>query len=137
MDNKIDNFLDSIEIPQLNEVDKDSLDKSISKQEIYDTIISMKHNKSPGLDGLPVEFNIVFWKDLSDMLLDSFNFSVQNGLMSSSQRNGVITLIPKKDRDISYLKNFRPISLLTVDYKILAKTLANRLQKMSLTLDSS
>ena len=62
------------------------------------------------------------------MLLNSFNFSLQNGLMSSSQRNGVITLIPKKDRDTSYLKNFRPISLLTVDYTILAKTLANRLK---------
>ena len=49
--------------------------------------------------------------------------------MSSSQRNGVITLIPKKDKDISYLKNYRPISLLTVDYKILAKTIANRLKK--------
>eukprot|EP00057_Strongylocentrotus_purpuratus_P026288 XP_011680762.1 PREDICTED: uncharacterized protein LOC583642 [Strongylocentrotus purpuratus] len=90
----------------------------------------MKHNKSPGLDGLPVEFYIVFWKDISDMLIDSFNFSLQNGLMSSSQRNGVITLIPKKDRDASYLKNFRPISLLTVDYKILAKTLANRVKKI-------
>ena len=41
----------------------------------------------------------------------------------------MITLIPKKDRDTSYLKKFRPISLLTVDYKILAKTLANRLKK--------
>ena len=41
----------------------------------------------------------------------------------------MITLIPKKDKDISYLKNYRPISLLTVDYKILAKTIANRLKK--------
>ena len=129
LDNKIDNFLDSIEFPQLTEVDKYSLDKPISKQEIYDTLISIEHNKSPGLDGLPVEFYIVFWKDISDMLLDSFNFSLQNGLMSSSQRNGVITLIPKKDRDTSYINFFRPISLLTVDYKLLAKTLANRLKK--------
>ena len=125
----MDNFLESIEIPQLNEVDKELLEKPISKQELYETLTSMKHNKSPGLDGLPVEFYIVFWKDLSDMLLDSFNFSLQNGLMSTSQRNGIITLIPKKDKDISYLKIFRPISLLTVDYKILAKTLANRLKK--------
>ena len=56
----------------------------------------MKHNKSPGLDGLPVEFYVVFWKDISDLLLNSFNFSLQNGLMSSSQRNGVITLIPQE-----------------------------------------
>ena len=48
----------------------------------------------------------------------------------SSQRNGVITLIPKKDRDSYYLKNYKPISLLTVDYKSLAKTIiANRLKK--------
>ena len=95
-DNEMEDFLDSIEFPQLNEVDKVLLDKPISKKELFDTIASMKHNKSPGLDGLPVEFYIVFWKDISDMLIDSFNFSLQNGLMSSSQRNGVITLIPKK-----------------------------------------
>ena len=127
--NIMEDFLDSVEIPQLNETDKDFLERPITKQELYDTVTSMKHNKSPGLDGLPVEFYIVFWTDLSDLLLNSFNFSMENGLMSSSQRNGVITLIPKKDKDTLFLKNFRPISLLTVDYKILAKTLANRLKK--------
>ena len=127
--NIMEDFLDSVEIPQLNEIDKDFLERPITKQELYDTVTSMKHNKSPGLDGLPVEFYIVFWTDLSDLLLNSFNFSMENGLMSSSQRNGVITLIPKKDKDTLFLKNFRPISLLTVDYKILAKTLANRLKK--------
>lgn len=125
----IEDFLNSIETPSVNEDDRHFLEKPFSKQELYTTICSMKHNKSPGFDGLPVEFYIVFWKDLSDMLLDSFNFSLQNGAMSSSQRNGVITLIPKKDKDILYLKNYRPISLLTVDYKILAKTIANRLKK--------
>ena len=125
----IEGFLDSIDIPQLDVLDKDFLEAPLSKQELYDVVTSMKHNKSPGLDGLPVEFYIVFWKDISDMLLNSFNFSLQNGILSSSQRNGVITLIPKKDKDTFYLKNFRPISLLTVDYKILAKTFANRLQK--------
>ena len=46
-----------------------------------------------------------------------------------SQRNDVITLLPKKDKDCLYIKNFRSISLLTVDYKIFAKMLANRLKK--------
>ena len=70
------------------------------------------------------------------MLLNSYSFSLQNGFMSLSQRNGVITLIPKKDKDLLYLKNFRPITLLTVDYKILAKMLANRLKKNSFIFDS-
>ena len=41
---------------------------------------------------------------------------------------GVITLLPKKDKDLLDIKNYRPISLLTVDYKIIAKTMANRLK---------
>ena len=49
--------------------------------------------------------------------------------MSQSQRNGVISLLPKKDSDPLYINNYRPISLLTVDYKIFAKTLANRMKK--------
>ena len=121
-------FLDNIEIAKLSENDKLSLEQPISKNEIYDTIISMKLNKTPGLDGLPVEFYITFWTDISDMLLDSINFSMKNGIMSNSQRNGIITLLPKKDKDSYYLRNYRPISLLTVDYKIFAKTLANRLK---------
>ncbi len=78
---------------------------------------------------LPCEFYIVFWPDISDMLLNSFNFSMENGLMSQSQRNCVITLLPKKDKDPLFIKNYRPISLLTVDYKIFAKTLVNRTKK--------
>ena len=50
-------------------------------------------------------------------------------MMSVSQRNGVITLLPKKDKDHLLIKNYRPITLLTVDYKILAKCLANRIKR--------
>ena len=89
----------------------------------------MKSNKTPGFDGLPSEFYIVFWPDISDLLISSYNFSMENGIMSQSQRNGIITLLPKKDKDPLRIQNHRPISLLTVDYKIIAKTLANRLKK--------
>ena len=89
-------IFDKLDIPQLNEDDKASLERPITKQELYDVLKSMKINKTPGYDGIPVEFYIVFWPDVCDMLLNSFNFSLQNGGMSSSQRNGVITLIAKK-----------------------------------------
>ena len=94
----------------------------------------MKQNKTPGFDGFPVEFYIVFWPDISDILFNSYKFSMENGLMSISQRNGIITLLPKKDKDCMYIKNYRPISLLAVDYKIFAKALANRLKKCIHTL---
>ena len=51
------------------------------------------NNKTHGLDGLPVEFYITFWPDISDMLLDSLKFSMKNGIMSNLQRNGVISLL--------------------------------------------
>ena len=49
--------------------------------------------------------------------------------LSISQRQAVIKLIEKKDRDERYIKNWRLISLLNVDYKIMSKALATRLKE--------
>lgn len=121
-------FLDQLDIPQLSEESKGILNRPISKAELLSNLKSMHQNKSPGLDGLPMEFYIVFFHDIADMLIASFNFSFEQGMLSLSQRNGVITLLPKKDRDPTFVKNHRPISLVTTDYKLIAKTMANRLK---------
>ncbi len=121
-------FLNSIDVPLLDDNIKDTLDQPFTKKEFFDSLVSLKLNRTPGYDGFPVEFYIVFWPDISDMLIDSYNYSLDTGLMSQSQRNGIITLIKKKDKDGSFIKNYRPISLLTVDYKIFAKVLANRVK---------
>ena len=63
-------------------------------------------------------------------MVDSFNYAIENGDMSISQKRGIISLIPKKDKDKKYLKNWRPISLLNNDYKIVTKALALRLEKV-------
>ena len=76
-----------------------------------------------------LNFILSFWPDISDLLFNSYKCSIDNGFLSMSQRNGIITSLPKKDKDCLYIKNYRPISLLTVDYKIFAKMLANRLKK--------
>ena len=78
-------------------------------------------NKTPGSDGLPAEFYKVFWNDLADYLLNSLNYAYQNGQLSVSQKRGVIKLIPKKDAELYYVKNWRPLTLLNCDYKIAAK----------------
>ena len=101
----------------------------ISKKVLYDAIVSMKQNETPGYNGFPFKFYIVFWPDILDLLFNSYKFCIDNGVLSMSQRNGIITLLPQKDKDCLYIKNYRSISLLTVAYKIFAKMLANRLKK--------
>ncbi len=90
----------------------------------------MKNNKSPGSDGLTVEFYKIFWNDIKQYYIDSINFSLANGTLTEMQKQGVITLIPKKDSNLEILTNWRPISLLNVDYKIATKAIANRIKKV-------
>ena len=104
------------------------LEKRIEIEEIKNTVKQLKNNKSPGIDGLPAEFYKIFWNDIKDILFESFNFSIYSGKISISKRQGVISLLPKPDKDPHYLKNWRPISLLTTDYKILSSTIAARLK---------
>ena len=87
-------------------------------------------NKTPGTDGLPAEFYRFFWPDICHDLIASYNYAFQHGTMSISQRRGIISLIPKKGKDKSILENLSPISLLNVDYKILTKIVANRIEKI-------
>ena len=85
----------------------------------------MKSGKSPGTDGLPAEFYKVFWKDVSTYLINSLNRSYQKGNLAITQRRGIISLIPKKDKALNELKNWRPITLLNCDYKIASKAIAS------------
>ena len=82
--------------------------------------------KSPGSDGLPAEFFSAFWHILGEDLVEVFNDSFASGRLSPSQRRALITLIFKKGDRLDH-KNWRPISLLNTDYKILARVLAGRL----------
>ena len=95
-----------------------------------ESIKSMEGNKTPGTDGLPVEFYKVFWKDVGELLVNSLNYYYASGKLSVTQRRGVIKLIPKKDTELNYVKNWRPISLLNCDYKIAAKVIANRIKEV-------
>ena len=90
----------------------------------------MQNNKSPGNDGLTKEFFVTFWEDIKDVFLNSCRTAKLKKELSTSQRQAVIKLIEKKDKDKRFIKNWRPISLLNVDYKIISKALASRLKKV-------
>ena len=63
------------------------------------------------------------------MLLELANYSKDVGEMSNSQRVAIISLLHKGDED-DLIKNYRPISLLCVDVKIITKVMALRLQNV-------
>ena len=106
------------------------MDELVSSKELDMAIKQFKNEKSPGSDGLTIEFFKTFWSKLKKPLLESINYSLQNQLLSKTQREGIITLIPKKDKPREKIQNWRPITLLNLDYKILSKILANRLKEV-------
>ena len=95
------------------------------------------NNKTLGSDGFTIEFYRFFWPAIGPIMVDSFNYAFENGEMSISQKRGIISRIPKKDKDKKYLKNWRPITLLNNDYKIVTKALALRLEKVLPTIISA
>ena len=96
--------------------------------EIKTVFKKMKHDKTPGIDGIPVEFYAFFWNDLGHFLVRSIQAAFSTGELSITQKRGVITCIPKGDKPRELLKNWRPISLLTSDYKIITSVMANRMK---------
>ena len=97
----------------------------------------MQNDKSPGNDGLTKEFCETFWYDLKELFVNSVREAKEIGHLSTSQRQAIIKLIEKKDRDKRFIKNWRPISLLNVDSKIISKALSEKLKEVLPDLISS
>ena len=112
-----------LKLPTLSYDSQEQCEGKITSSECQKAIKLMKNNKAPGSDGLTIEFYKTFWTDMSDTLIDSFNESFNMGHLSFSQNISILSLIFKKWNP-EKLKNYRPISLTNVDYRILAFTLA-------------
>ena len=97
----------------------------------------MENDKSPGNDGLTKEFYETFWQDLKTPLLESIRHSYLIDKSTVSQNQAVIKLIGKKDREKRFIKNWRPISLLNVDAKLISKALAERVKNVIPSLVSN
>ncbi|KAI8478581.1 hypothetical protein Bbelb_436790 [Branchiostoma belcheri] len=121
-------FLDKLDTALPEEV-SNCLERPLSSEELLSAIKGMANNKTPGSDGLPKEFYYKFWDLVGPDILEVFNEGLGDGLLTVSQRQGIITLLDKAGDPLDPA-NKRPISLLNVDYKILAKALANRLKRV-------
>ena len=130
IDIDLDTILDYSDVPKLTDFLSQSLEGQLTMEEVFQSLSSMKNCKSPGLDGYTVEFFKHFWKDISFFLLRYLNFAFMSGRMSEIHKLGVISLIPKNNKERLYLRNWRLISLLNVTYKIASACIANRLKKV-------
>lgn len=118
------------DVPQLEEKDKDLCDGCITYDECVLALSQMANGKSPGLDGLPKEFYIKVFPIIGNQYVNMVNDCFTQNILAPSQRHGLITLICKDPDNSEKLTNWRPISLLNVDYKIISKVLTNRLSKV-------
>ena len=89
----------------------------------------MKQNKGPGSNGLSLEFYQAFWDALKSIFYNSLQEGYQKGELTGTQRQGILTLIFKTG-DPENLGNWRPNIHVNVDYKLIARALALRLQKV-------
>ena len=107
-----------------------SCDGPISLEELAESVKSLSLNKSPGPDGFTLEFYLKFWHLLAPLLCRLYNFCFTEECLPESLQTSVTRLIFKKRGDVKDLKNWRPISLLNTDYKILSKVITLRLSRV-------
>lgn len=91
-------------------------------------IRSMKSGNSPGTDGFPAKYYKEFIDIIAPVLTNVYEEAFQTGSLPSSLNDALISLIPKKGRDHTDPANFRAVSLINMDSKILDKVLAIRLE---------
>ena len=106
---------------------KSELTKQVTKNEVYEALMSMKSYKAPGADGFQPIFFKMFWDDVGNDIWSFVKKAFETGTFDMATSDTLLVLIPKSDHPTSF-KEFRPISLCNVTYKIISKVLVNRLR---------
>lgn len=125
----MENIIYNYNSPKLEKQVAKSLYKDIVEADVLTVIKHMKNNKSPGSDGYTAEFLNFFWKDLKHFVVRAINCIFFKKELPISQRLGVISCLPKGDKPRQFLKNWRPITLLNVLYKIISGCISLRIKK--------
>lgn len=115
---------------KLTDIERESLEGEITFVEATEALKNMKNNKSPGNSGYTTEFYKFFFTDIGHFLIRAINYGFHCNRLSITQRQGVITCLPKEGKNSQLLNNWRPISLLNVSYKIASTCISNRIKRV-------
>lgn len=115
---------------KVSETDKKDCEEEITTEEIIEAINQLGVKKSPGIDGIGSEFYKVLKEKISPILKEIYEEVFKNERVHPRMGLGLMKIIYKKKGDKMELKNYRPITMLNTDLKILAKVLANRLKNV-------
>lgn len=123
-------FLDKIHFPSLSEDQKDMLCRPITEEEVSDTIKTLQRGKAPGPDGFGPDFYKTFRKIIVGPLTDMYVDSLEKGCLPPTLNLAHISVLLKKGKPNDMCGSYRPISLISVDSKLLSKLLAKRLENL-------
>ncbi len=126
----IESYLNSITFDNIIPNDlKEKLEQPPDKNDFEGAINNIKTNKTPGIDGLPIEFYKTFWKILEPHYTSMIFESYDQGTLPFSTKTSVLSLLHKNDSK-KKLKNYRPLSITNIDYKIIAYIFSQRLRNI-------
>ena len=126
---EMDKFLEKHNLLRLNQEEIENINRPITNTEFETVIKTLPTNKRPRPDRFTGEFYQTFREELTPILLKLFQNIAEGGTLPNSFYEATITLIPKPEKDVTKRENYRLISLVNIDAKILNKILANRIQQ--------